>query len=159
VSIETYVPMDPQQERALDRIRTNLDGSFFLFGDYARGKTHLATAQYQSLVTADQSCLFRSMGELISELRRSEIDEDYFSVLRQRVRYAERLHLFIDDIDKFKGTDFKTEVLFDLFDTLYRRKLALTVTSNHSLSELANSDNINPAIVRRIDDMCQAVEV
>ena len=37
------------------------------------------------------------------------------------------------DIDKLKPTDFKTEVLFELVDTLYRRKHGLTVTGNYSL--------------------------
>jgi chromosomal replication initiation ATPase DnaA len=99
------------------------------------------------------------MGELISELRHGEINPDYFSIVRHRVRYSDQFHLFVDDIDKFKGTDFKFEVLFDLFDTLYKRNLSLTVTSNYSLAELANSEHLNPAIIRRIDDICQAIEV
>ena len=99
--------------------------------------------------------MFRSVGELLSELRRCETDFDYFSIVRHRVRYADQFHLFVDDIDKFKATEFKFEILFDLFDTLYKRNLGVTVTSNYSMSQLANSDRLDPAIVRRIDDMCE----
>ena len=104
VSLGNYVPIDGQQERALDAICRAPTGSFFLFGQYARGKTHLATAQYIELVKLERPCLFLSMAELISELRKSELDPDYFCVVRQRVRYTDPFHLFLDDIDKFKAT-------------------------------------------------------
>ncbi len=158
-SFANYVPMDAKQEAARDKIAGEFTGSYFLYGDYARGKTHLATAQYVQLVKIERPCLFLGMAELIAELRRSEMDPDYFCTVRQRARYADRFHLLIDDIDKFKVTDFKFEVLFDLVDTIYKRKLGLTVTSNYSLLELASSGSIHPSIVRRIDDICCAVEV
>lgn len=158
-SLANYVPMDEVQQKALQAVSVKLSGSFFFHGSYARGKTHLATAQYIAQVQLERPCLFLSMAELVSELRKSELDSDYFCVVRQRVRHADPFHLFIDDIDKFKATEFKTEVLFDLFDTLYKRELGLTVTSNYSLSDLQASESLHPAIVRRIDDMCQAVEV
>ena len=68
-------------------------------------------------------------------------------------------HLFWDDIDKLKPTDFKTEVLFDLVDTLYRQTHCLTVTSNYSLRDLIEQERMHPAIVRRLDDMCTVVEL
>lgn len=156
---QNYVPIDSAQERALAMMTSGLTGSFFIHGDYGRGKTHLATAQYVRLVQAEKPCLFLGMSELISELRQAEMDVDFFCLVRHRVRYAEDFHLFIDDIDKFKVTDFKFEVLFDLFDTIYKRKLGLTVTSNYSLRELGYRELVHPSIIRRIDDTCQAVEV
>lgn len=158
-SFANYIPVDARQDSALEQVAGDFTGSFFLFGDYARGKTHLATAQYVKLIQIERPCMFLCMAELISELRRSEMDPDYFCTVRMRARYAEQFHLFIDDIDKFKATDFKFEVLFDLFDTLYRRKLGLTATSNYSLRELATTQTLHPAIVRRIDDTCRAVEI
>lgn len=158
-SFANYIPTDGRQDSALSKISGDFTKSYFIFGDYARGKTHLATAQYVRLVQIERSCEFLSMAELIGELRRSEMDPDYFCTVRQRVRSAEKFHLVLDDIDKFKVTDFKFEVLFDLFDTLYKRKLGLTVTSNYGLRELAQSGAVHPSIVRRIDDICEVVEV
>lgn len=163
-SFANYVPMDIKEQTARDRIAGDFTGSFFLYGDYARGKTHLAIAQYVKLVQIERPCLFFSMAELLSELRQAEFkpgesDPDYFCLVRQRVRYADRFHLFVDDIDKFKITEFKFEVLFDLFDGIWKRKLGLTVTSNYSLTELARGDKVHPAIVRRLDDICTALEV
>jgi len=154
-----YVPRDRLQRHARDAIAGAPFSSYFLFGGYARGKTHLATAQYKTLVAVDRPCLFLSMAELIADLSRADLDGDYFCLVRQRARHALGFHLFIDDIDKFKSTDYRTAALFDLFDTLYKRQLGLTVTSNYSLSELASSQQVHPAIVRRLDDMCRAVEV
>lgn len=154
-----YVPMDAAQEKALALMAGEFTGSYFLHGDYARGKTHLATAQYVKLVQIERPCLFLGMAELISELRRAEMDPDYFCLVRHRIRYAEKFHLFVDDIDKFKVTDFKFEVLFDLFDTIYKRKLGLTVTSNYSLRQLVERELLHPSIVRRLDDTCKAIEV
>jgi DNA replication protein DnaC len=151
-----YVPIEAKQEAALAKLSGDFTRSFYLFGDYARGKTHLATAQYKRLIEIERPCLFLSMGELLAELRKSEMDSEYFCLVRQRARYTERFHLFVDDIDKFKATEFKTEVLFDLFDTIYKRKLGLTITSNCTLSDLRI---IHPGIVRRIDDICEPVEV
>lgn len=158
-SFANYIPMDSKQQAASEQIAGDFTKSYFLHGDYARGKTHLATAQYVKLVQIERPCLFLGMAELLSELRTAELDADYFCLVRHRARYADRFHLLVDDIDKFKVTDFKFEVLFDLIDTIYKRKLGLTVTSNYSLLELSSSGALHPSIVRRIDDICTALEV
>lgn len=157
-SFQNYRPVDSNQELALAAMRDSPSKSFFLWGDYARGKTHLATAQYRELVQSSQSCLWRSMGELLSELTAATV-RDETSLVVQSVRHADSFHLFIDDLDKFKSTEFKHEVLFELFDLLYRRKLGVTVTSNYGLRFLVETERVHPAIVRRIDDMCEVVRV
>src|SRR6185295_585663 len=118
-----YVPEDAQQQAALDRISGDFTESFFIHGDYSRGKTHLATAQYRRLIEIERPAMFFPMSELLHELRRAELDRDFFCVVRDRAMHADTLHLFVDDIDKFKPTDFKSEVLFDLFDCIWKRKL------------------------------------
>jgi hypothetical protein len=40
--------------------------------------------------------------------------------------------------DNMKMADFKTEVLFDLVDSLYRQKHGLTVAGNYSMHDLRN---------------------
>lgn len=140
-------------------IREKPVGSFFLYGDYAIGKTHLMYTQYRFLVESEVPTLVFSMADLISELRRAECDAEYFSVVLDRVRYCEHFHLFLDDIDKFKVTDFKYEVLFDLIDKIHKRRLGLTVTSNYSLRQLDEYEKLHPAIVARLDQICVAVRL
>lgn len=158
-SFANYIPTDPEQQHALERIAGNFTNSFFIFGSLGRGKTHLAVAQYAHLVRIEFPCMGLSMAELVTELRRAEMDPNYFCQVRDRCRYSDRFHLILDDVDKFKATDFKFEVLFDLIDTIYRRNLSLTVTSNYSIRELSESGMVHPAIARRFDDICEVIEL
>ena len=101
----------------------------------------------------------RTTRELVGELRRAEFDEDFVSPVLAAASKRDPYHLFWDDIDKLKLTDFKTEVLFDLVDNLYRQKHGLTVTGNCSMRDLVEHERMHPAIVGRLDDMCRAIEV
>lgn len=158
-SFDDYRPLDVAQSIAKEMMSKQFLGSYFIYGGYARGKTHLAYAQYRWMVELGHSCLFVTMQELIGELRRAELDHEYFCMARERVSTAEKFHLFIDDIDKFKVTDFKFEVLYELINTIYVRKLGLTVTSNWNFQQLVEKERLHPAVTRRLDDICKAVRV
>lgn len=155
----TYQPQDSGQRQALSRISGEFTKNYFIHGEYARGKTHLSVAQYRKLVEIERPCALFGMAELLAELRRAEVDSDYFSQVRDRIRHADSFHLFIDDIDKFKVTEFKAEALFDLIDTVYKRGLGLTITSNYSLKQLGDSGRLDWAVLRRIDDICEPIEL
>jgi DNA replication protein DnaC len=161
-SLESFKPRDPKQERALSVMRKDPGGSFYLTGAYGNGKTHLLYAQYREIAISRKGktrCHVRTTRELVEELRRAEFDEDFVSPVLAAASKPAPYHLFWDDIDKLKVTDFKTEVLFDLVDSLYRQKHGLTVTGNYSMRDLVEQERMHPAIVRRLDDMCRVVEV
>lgn len=135
-------------------------GSFYLTGVYAKGRTDLLYTQYRELVMAGKVCCHvRTTRELVEELRHAEPDNGFVSPVIASASKADPYHLFWDDIDKLKITDFKTEVLFDLVDSLYRQKHGLTVTGNYSMRDLVEQERMHPAIVRRLDDMCRVIEV
>jgi len=160
MTLRNYVPCDGAQSRAFERLAGDVTHSFVLEGDYSRGKTHLAAAQYIELARLERSCLFFSMSELFLELRKAELDpgpDGYFCEVRERVHHGERFHLFIDDLDKFRVTDFRFESLFDLVNSIYTRKLGLTVTTNQSLREIRRRQLIDGAILRRIEDICEVL--
>ena len=159
-SFESFKPRDPKQQRALSLTLGDPGGSWYLTGAYGNGKTHLLYAQYRELVTAGQvRCHVRTTRELVEELRRAEFDEDFVSPVIAAASRRAPYHLFWDDIDKLKLTEFKTEVLFDLVDSLYRQKHGLTVTGNYSMRDLVEHERMHPAIVRRLDDMCRALDL
>jgi DNA replication protein DnaC len=131
-----------------------------LTGPYGNGESHLFYAQYRELVHAGQThSLVRTTRDLVDELRRAELEDSFVSPLIQSAKSREPFHLFWDDIDKLKVTDFKTEVLCDLVDNLYREKHELRVTGSYSMRDLVERKRMHPAIVRRPDDMCRLVEV
>jgi DNA replication protein DnaC len=159
-SLDSFKPRDPKQPRALSLMLGDPAGSWYLTGAYGNGKTHLLYARYRELVTTGQvSCHVRTTREFVEELRRAEFDDDFVSPVIAAACRREPYHLFWDDIDKLKLTDFNTEVLFDLVDSLYRQKHGLTVTGNYSMRDLVERERMHPAIVRRLDDMCRVVEV
>jgi DNA replication protein DnaC len=103
-------------------------------------------------------CHVRTTRELVEELRRAEFDNGFVSPVISAASKSDPFHFFWDDVDKLKPTDFRTEVLFDLVDSLYRQNHGLTVTSNYSMLDLVEQERLHPAIVRRLDDMCRIVE-
>ncbi len=155
-SFETFHPHSEQQAQALERMMDNVTGNFYLCGDYGVGKTHLLVSQYRELCL-DRACEFRSTHALMEEMRQAEFKEE--SLIFQRIDGSESFHLFWDDIDKLRLTDFRREMIFHLVDLLYRRKQGLSITSNLTLKELVDEDIIPSGVVRRIDDMCTVVSL
>jgi DNA replication protein DnaC len=159
-SFASYIPHSRQQRQALALMQGEAGGSWYLTGAYGSGKTHLLYAQYREIILAYKTrCHVRTTRELVEELRRAELEEGFVSPVMADASWSDSYHLFWDDIDKLKPTDFKTEVLFDLIDTLYRQKHGLTVTSNYSMLDLVARERLHPAIVRRLDDMCRVIEL
>jgi DNA replication protein DnaC len=159
-NIHCYQARNPQQERVIALMKEFPDGSFYMSGPYGSGKTHLFYAQYREITISGKTlCHVRTTRELLEELKKMELNSDFVSPVMAAAYSPAPYHLFWDDIDKLKPTDFKTEVLFDLVDSLYRRKHGLTVTSNYSLQDLVERERMHPAIVRRLDDMCRAIQI
>jgi DNA replication protein DnaC len=157
---ESYSARNPQQERALALMRELPERSWYMTGNYGSGKTHLFYAQYREMMMAGRIlCHVRTTRELVQELKQAEMDDDFVSQVMKAASASAPYHLFWDDIDKLKPTDFKTEVLFELVDALYRQKHGLTVTANYSFHELVERERMHPAIVRRLDDMCRVIQL
>jgi DNA replication protein DnaC len=154
---ENYNPVDATQAQAKAVMQSRPAGSYYLHGDYSRGKTHLLYAQYRALITTGRRCLVRTTKEILDELMQAEIDRDKGSALLNALSSSCQIHVFWDDCDKLKPTDFKEEALFNLIDTIYRGAHSLTMTSNCDLVELQKK--LTPAMVRRIDDICTVVRV
>ncbi len=158
-TFENYYPRTPVQERALILMRENPGASYFLWGPYDAGKTHLLHAQYRHLATAGAPCNVRTIDDLLDEIQRMEFDQDFLSPVWAQVRTRGRYHLFWDDADKFKLSDFRAQALHELIDAMYRKCLSLTITSNYSLTELGELEKLPPSVIRRIDGMCTVLEV
>ena len=138
-SFESYRPGNQRQEKALSRMQGDTAGSWYLAGAYGSGKTHLLYAQHRQMALGGKiRCHVRTTRELVEELRRGEFDEDFLSPVLTAASKPDPCHFFWDDINKLKPTDFKTEVLFDLVDTLCRRRHGLTVTGNYSMRDLSS---------------------
>ncbi len=157
-TFESYHPKNSSQAAARELMQANPEGSYFLHGPYGSGKTHLLHAQYRSLVLAGVPGNVRTSDELLGELQRMALNEDFDSPVLTQIRSGKRYHFFWDDVDKFKMTDFRSQGLFDLIDLIYRKNLSLTVTSNFTLRELVEFEKLHPSLIRRIDEICKILE-
>ena len=144
------------QTAAIEKMRANPTGSYFLHGRYGSGKTHLLVAQFRELIgTRDPE--LRSSHALMDELHDEEFGSP--SVVLYKAATSSSLHLCWDDVDKIRLTDFRREMLCELIDLLYRRNLGLSLTSNFGLRELQETESLPPAALRRIRDMCEVIEL
>jgi DNA replication protein DnaC len=162
----TYKPKTIAQQNALNVFRADPRGSYFLTGLYSRGKTHMLIAQYRWMSLAGDKCLLRSARELMEELRKYESQEpgkEFISPVLQMANLASSGHLFLDDIDKAPArSGFRVEALFDLFDTIKRRQLGLTVTSNLPLHSEDGKDLrsvLSDQVVSRLHRLCRVIEL
>jgi len=157
-TFESYVPKNKKQREALDAIKTEKSGNYLIYGSYGSGKTHLLYAQYRYLrLIYGAGCFVRSTHDLIRELQDEELHEKESPVNWELKKENPIFHLFWDDADKMKVSDYRQEILFDLIDRIYKHNQELTLTSNLTLAEL--QEKLSPAICRRIDDMCKVVSL
>lgn len=60
--------------------------------------------------------------------------------------------LFLEEIDKFKQTDFTKQEIFQLINTLYEHESQLVVNSNLNWTEF--NEQFDASIARRVKEMC-----
>jgi DNA replication protein DnaC len=154
-------PRDLLQTCALATMRKNPGGSYLITSaKYSCGKTQLLVSQCRHMALAGESVAIRTSRQLVKELQRAEIDHEYRSEVLYAANTAERFHLFWDDCEKVgTASDFRQEAIFHLVDTIYRRKLSISITSNLELDQLIKSGRMQSAVARRIDDMCTKIRL
>jgi DNA replication protein DnaC len=157
VDLNELHPRDLQQSAAISQMRANPGGSYLITsGKYACGKTQLLVSQCRHLALAGEKVAIRTSRQLVKELQQAELEpREFRSEVLYAAHTADRFHLCWDDCEKV-GTqsDFRQEAIFNLVDTMYRRQLSITITSNLDLEQLIQSGRMQSAVARRIDDMC-----
>lgn len=153
-----YEFKNQDQRETLDALLDNPTGSYYIWGPYGAGKTHLAAALYKIWLDNGIRCEFRTIHDLLAELT-DRVIHGKPSMVEDGVEHVKGFGLVLDDLDKYKVTDYRQELLFWLFDTIYGKQLPLVVTSNFSLRDLVEQEIVTPAIVRRIDDHCRVLRV
>jgi DNA replication protein DnaC len=153
-TFENYKPLTPSQQKALEVAARGT--SFYLYGDWGVGKTHLLAASVNEALKRGQEASLVSVPWLLQAIReemasRGNGDEGRYDLFRLA---CEIPYLALDDLGKEKVTDFVKEKIFMIFDVREINGLRTSVSSNLDPDVLFNEDIVDPAVLSRIRGMC-----
>lgn len=113
----------------------NLQGWLLLMGGYGCGKTHLAAAIANQVVSQGVPTLFLTVPDLLDWLRFS-FDQAEGS-FEERFEEIRNIHLLVlDDLGTQNATPWAQEKLFQIINDRYIKRLPTVVTTNQNLEEI-----------------------
>lgn len=128
--------------------------SLIIAGKAGTGKTHLASAIALEAMREGKQAIFRTVPDLLEELKQAAWEHKDFFGLRQKFRDVPCLVL--DDLGKEKTTDKGLEYLYQIIDYRYKHGKQTIVTTNAldigGLMNQWNADKIEPLVSRILDN-------
>lgn len=113
----------------------SLQGWLFLIGPYGCGKTHLAAAIANLVVSLGVPTLFLTVPDLLDWLRASFASSD--ATFEERLDEIRNVRLLVlDDLGTQNATPWAEEKLYQIINHRYIHRLPLVVTTNLSLQEI-----------------------
>lgn len=127
-----------------------------IWGNVGTGKTFFAGCIANALIEKGIPVVMTNFSKIINTLT------GIFS--EERNRYLESLVkcelLIIDDLGIERNSEFALEQVFSVIDSRYRSKKPLIVTTNLTLDEIQNPENLAKArIYDRILELCVPVKI
>lgn len=123
--------------------------SLILLGGYGTGKTHLAAAIANDMISKGIPVLFGTFSEHLERIR-SEFDTKGAKTYLGKMKYTPLLVL--DDVGKEKATEWTEQILFDVINYRYEHMLPFVLTSNLTEEQLGNY--VGGAVYSRMCEMC-----
>ena len=128
--------------------------SLIIAGKAGTGKTHLASAIAIEAMREGKQAIFRTVPDLLEELKQAAWEHKDFFGLRQKFRDVPCLVL--DDLGKEKTTDKGLEYLYQIIDYRYKHGKQTIVTTNAldigGLMNQWNADKIEPLVSRILEN-------
>jgi DNA replication protein DnaC len=126
-----------------------------LYGTVGTGKTYAAAEIANALIDMGKPVLMTNFTRIINKLQSS---------FEGRQEYIDGLNVFdlliLDDLAAERQTEYVLENVFNVIDARYRAKKPLIITTNLSIEQLKNPENIATArIYDRILERCFPIEV
>ncbi len=111
-------------------------GWLILLGGYGCGKTHLAAAIANEVVSHGQPAIFVVVPDLLDHLRAafSPYSDVAYDQRFEEIRSSSLL--ILDDLGTQSSTPWAQEKLFQLFNYRYNAQLPTVITSNHKLEDI-----------------------
>ena len=164
-TFENYKAETPWQRAALqvaeefvcEMVAAKAKQGILFSGDVGTGKTHLAAAIANALISGGTPVLFGTSSGLLAQIRQGWKSETDAQIVQTLCRIP---LLVIDDLGKeyAKKTDgwsWAQEQFFNVVNSRYENYLPTVITTNLSPAELA--ETLGKAIVSRLIESCRGV--
>ena len=140
----------------VDWVRSYQPGGpgLYLHGPVGTGKTHLACALLKGLAQRGVWCLYRSLPDLLHELRRSVREENESDLLDA---LADVPVLLLDDLGSERLTEYAAERLHQIVDDRYADRRTTLVTSNLSPAQLGR--HVGQRMASRLMEMTTPLRI
>jgi DNA replication protein DnaC len=156
-----------KQSSLIEHLQTHPDGSYLFYGDAGTSKTYLAVALYGNALEAWAAGGWKSiycpvvrvnvptlLEQWVAKATNPEARVPDYSISQVHScrNQRQRPRLFLDEIDKFKGSQFKLDKLLELVNAVYDEHGQIVATSNTSPEALTEAwgSFYGDAILRRI---------
>lgn len=125
-----------------------------IWGDVGTGKSYTAGCIANELINKHfQPVVVTSLVKIIDA-----VDREDYAMFLQSINSAD--FLIVDDFGAERGTDYALEKVYDIIDSLYRRKKSLILTTNLTMKDMKENTDIRyTRIYDRIYEMCFPVKV
>ncbi len=148
--------LNAEHHRARD-LANSLDKGYYIFGGNGTRKTLLAMAIARNLIALGVDVKVAIVPSLLESMRnRSSEDRN----LTQQLEDCEVL--ILDDLGKESATAYACERLFDIVNRRYNALTPIIVTSNYSLTEVANhlpEGGAGSAIASRLAEITKRIHM
>lgn len=153
--------MNPKISNAMRRYVEHFDEmrsmgqGILLWGECGTGKTYHAACVANALIDAGYSAIVTNFSRIINTIQgMNEGKQEYLDSLN-------RCSLLVfDDLGIERETEYMREQVYNIIDSRYRAGRPMIITTNLSIKELKNQDNIDKKrIYDRILERCTPIEV
>lgn len=153
---------DPKMRAIVDRYiekrdlmrRENI--GLLLHGSAGGGKTFWASALANAMIDYGNSAMITTVPRLVTAM-----SQDFEAEKSRILEQVERVQfLVLDDVGIERQTGYMAEKMFEIIDARYRSRRPLIVTTNLTLEEISNPQQMEyKRVFDRIVEMCQPIHV
>lgn len=129
-------------------IKNNRINSLLFMGQVGSGKTHLCIAASLNLLSKGIEVIYMSYREDVTALKQNILDEEYYQ--NQLSKYKTASVLFVDDLFKGKITETDINIMFEIINYRYLKRLPLIISTEYNMEQLLAKDE---ATASRIYEM------
>jgi DNA replication protein DnaC len=161
-----------RQAEVIEFMRNNPDRNYFFGGKFGCGKTLFLWSLYREQVMNDRRVIACTLSELLEEFKAyiaasiSKSDKIvYPRISAGDLRQTHtKYHIFLDDIDKARPTEYAAEQLFELANAIHDFQHQIVITTNLSVTNLVThferaDERFGGAIVRRLVEKAKIYEM